>query len=101
MPVVIDGKLLTDEETEPLWEELEKIQARITKDAMITIVQDQPWKTRNAKALDRRTVAEALSSIKAPELAMKLMTSEIVADMGPSADDQSYLGLLAQVKGGG
>ena len=32
---------------------------------------------------------------------MKLMTSEIVADMGPSADDQSYLGLLAQVKGGG
>ena len=32
-PIVIDGKLLTDEESEPLWEELEKIQARITKDA--------------------------------------------------------------------
>ncbi len=98
-PVVIDGKLLTDEETEPLWEELEKIQARITKDAR-PVVQDQPWKTRNAKALDQRTVAEALSSIKAPELAMKLMTAEIVADQGPSADHQSYLGLLAQVKGG-
>ena len=99
-PVVIDGKLLTDEETEPLWEELEKIQARITKDAR-PVVQDQPWKTRNAKALDQRTVAEALHSIKAPELAMKLMTAEIVADQGPSADHQSYLGLLAQVKGGG
>ena len=32
---------------------------------------------------------------------MKLMTAEIVADMGPSADHQGYLGLLAQVKGGG
>ena len=99
-PVVIDGKLLTDEESEPLWKELEKIQARITKDAR-PVVQDQPWKTRNAKGLDQRTVAEALSSIKAPELAMKLMTAENVADMGVSADRQSYLGLLAQVKGGG
>ena len=99
-PVVIDGKLLTDEESEPLWKELEKIQARITKDAK-PVVQDQPWKTRNAKGVDQRTVAEALSSIKAPELAMKLMTAENVADMGVSADRQSYLGLLAQVKGGG
>jgi monoamine oxidase len=99
-PVVIDGRLLTDEESEPLWKELEKIQSRITKDAK-PVVQDQPWKTRNAKALDQRTVAEALSSIKAPELAMKLMTAEIVADMGVTADRQSYLGLLAQVKGGG
>ena len=40
---MIDGKLLTDEETEPLWGELEKIQARITKDAR-PVVQDQPWK---------------------------------------------------------
>jgi len=100
VPVVIDGKLLSDEESEPLWKEVEKIQARIAKDAK-PVVQDQPWKTRNAKALDRRTVAEALSGIKATPLAMKLMTAELGADMAASADRQSYLGLLAQVKGGG
>jgi monoamine oxidase len=99
-PVVIDGKLLTDEESEPLWKQVEKIQARITKDAK-PVVADQPWKTRNAKALDRRTVAEALSGIKAPELPMKLMSAELVGDMAVAADRQSYLGLLAQVKGGG
>jgi monoamine oxidase len=99
-PVVIDGKLLSDEESEPLWKQLEKIQARITKDAK-PVVADQPWKTRNAKALDQRTVAEALSGIKAPPLAMKLMTAELVGDMAVSANQQSYLGLLAQVKGGG
>ena len=99
-PVVIDGKLLTDEESEPLWKKVEKIQARITKDAK-HIVADQPWKSPNAKALDQRTVAEALAGIKAPELAMKLMMAELVADMAVSADRQSYLGLLAQVKGGG
>ncbi len=100
VPIVLDGNLLTDEESEPLWEQIEKIQARITKDARL-VVADQPWKTRNAKALDRRTVAEALSSIKAPPMAMKLMTAELVGDMGASTDRQSYLGLLAQVKGGG
>ena len=46
-------------------------------------------------------MAEALSGIKAPPLAMKLMTAELVGDMGASADRQSYLSLLAQVKGGG
>ena len=34
-------------------------------------------------------------------MAMKLMTGELAADMGASTDRQSYLGLLAQVKGGG
>ena len=47
---MIDGKLLTDEETEPLWEELEKIQARITKDAR-PVVQDQPWKNSKRKGI--------------------------------------------------
>ena len=45
-------------------------------------------------------MAEALSKIKAPERAMKLMAAELVADMSVAADRQSYLGLLAQVKGG-
>ena len=100
VPVVLDGKLLTDEESEPLWEQVEKIQARITRDAR-PVVADKPWNTPNAKALDRRSVAEAFARIKAPELAMKLMTAENVADMGVTTDRQSYLGLLAQVKGGG
>ena len=99
-PVVIDGKLLSDEEFEPLWKQVEKIEARITKDAK-AVVADQAWKTPNAKVLDRRTVAETLSDIKAPPLAIKLMAAELVGDMAVSADRQSYLGLLAQVKGGG
>jgi len=53
VPVVLDGKLLTDEESEPLWEQVEKIQARITRDAR-PVVADKPWNTPNAKALDRR-----------------------------------------------
>ena len=99
-PVVIDGKLLSDEESETLFKEVEKIEARITKDAK-PVVADQPWKTRNAKALDRLTVAEALSNIKAPEQALKFKTAGLASDMSVAADRQSYLGLLAQVKGGG
>ncbi|MGH6825782.1 flavin monoamine oxidase family protein [Methyloceanibacter sp.] len=99
-PVVIDGKLLSDKESESLFKGVEKIQARITKDAK-PVVADQPWKTRNAKALDWRTVAEALSGIKAPEQALKFMKAGLDSDMAVAADRQSYLGLLAQVKGGG
>jgi monoamine oxidase len=99
-PVVIDGKVLSDDESESLLKGMEKIQASITRDAR-PVVADQPWKTRNANALDRRTVAEALSGIKAPEMAMKLMMAGLVADMSVAAERQSYLGLLAQVKGGG
>jgi hypothetical protein len=47
--VVIDGKVLSDEESEALFKEVEKIEARITKDAK-PVVADQVWKTRNAKA---------------------------------------------------
>ena len=99
-PVVIDGKLLSDEEAETLFKEVEKIEARIAKDAK-PVVADQPWKTPNAKALDRRTVAEALSGIKAPEQALKFKMAGLASDMSVAADRQSYLGLLAQVKGGG
>ena len=42
--LVIDGKLLSDEEAEALLKEVEKIEARITKDAR-PVVADQPWKT--------------------------------------------------------
>ena len=41
VPIVLDGNLLTYEESEPLWEQIEKIQARITKDAR-PVVADQP-----------------------------------------------------------
>lgn len=99
-PIVLNGKRLTGEESEALWEEMEKAFAGIYADAG-KVDADRPWTAANAEALDRRTLASWIDGIDASPLCKTALHTMMTADNGVVTDWQSYLANLAMVKGGG
>src|SRR5688572_3653291 len=100
-PITLGGKSLAAAESEALWEELEKTFNLILKDAATVTDPSQPWRTPNAEALDRRTLASWLASLGVSPVAKAGMDALLTADNGVITEWQSYLANLAMVKGGG
>lgn len=99
-PIVLNGKKLTSEQSEQLWEEMEKAFNTIITDAA-KVDADQPWKAANAEALDKRTLADWINKLGASPLCKSALHTMMMADNGVVTEWQSYLGNLAMVKGGG
>ena len=100
-PIYIDGKRLSEEEEEKLWEEMDKVLQRMNADAE-KIDADQPWLSPNAAALDKKTGADWINEQKdVSELCRKGCWIMQAADNGQDPARQSYLGNLTQIKGGG
>ena len=100
-PIVIGGKRLSADESESLWEELEKVFNTIVADAAKVPDADEPWKAPDADALDRRTLASWIESRDASPLCKAGLRAMMTADNGVITEWQSYLANLAMVKGGG
>ena len=99
-PIVLGGKKVTAEQSEQLWEEMEKVFNTITTDAA-KVDADEPWKAQNAEALDKRTLADWINQQGASPLCKSALHTMMMADNGVLTEWQSYLGNLAMVKGGG
>lgn len=99
-PIVLNGKRLTAEESEALWEEMEKAFNTINADAA-KVDADRPWTASGAEALDRRTMASWINALEASPLCKSALHTLMTADNGVVTEWQSYLGNLAMVKGGG
>src|SRR5271169_1868536 len=100
MPIVLDGKLLPEKEASRLWDEMGRLSRMMDRDAE-PVVADRPWQTPHARILDRRSVADWLNGRHASTLAKKGLATQLVANNGVALDRQSYLGMIAAVKGGG
>jgi monoamine oxidase len=100
-PIVLGGKRLTSDESEALWEEFEKTSNLMNADAAKVPDAFEAWKTPNAEALDRRTLASWIQSVNASPLCKAGLDAMLTADNGMLTEWQSYLGNLAMVKGGG
>ena len=99
-PIVLNGKRLSADDSEALWEEMEKAFNTLVVDAA-KVDADQPWTAANAAALDRRTLASYISGLDASPLCKSGLRAMMTADNGVITEWQSYLGNLAMVKGGG
>ena len=99
-PVVLDGKRLTSDQSDALWEEMEKAFNSIVTDAA-KVDADEPWIAPDAEALDKRTLASWINALDASPLCKTGLHSLMAADNGMVTEWQSYLGNLAMVKGGG
>ena len=100
-PIYIDGKRLSEEEEEKLWEEMDQVLQRMNADAQ-NIDPEQPWLSPNAAELDRKNGKEWIDAQKdVSELCRTGMWIQQAADNGQEPAKQSYLGNLAQIKGGG
>ena len=99
-PVLINGRVLNEAESEKLYEDMDKAYATITE-ASANINADEPWNSDNAAALDKKNTAEWLAELKLDPLTNAAVRAELAADNAVAIEMQSYLGNLTVVKGGG
>jgi monoamine oxidase len=99
-PIVLNGKRLSSDESEALWEEMEKAFAPLIADAT-NIDADRPWTAPNAVELDRRTLGAWIDGLGVSAVCKAGIHTMMTADNGVVTDWQSYLGNLAMWKGGG
>lgn len=99
-PIVLNGKRLTSDESEALWEEMEKAFAPLLVDAA-KVDADRPWTAADAKALDTRTIGDWIDDLSVSATCKAGLHALVTADNGVASGWQSYLGNLAMWKGGG
>jgi len=99
-PIVLGGKVLTAQQESALWEEMDTAFSSANADAR-AVIADAPWQTPGAAALDRRSTGEWLATLGLSVLGRAGVAAQLVADNGQPLARQSYLGNLAQIKGGG
>lgn len=98
-PLVIGGKRLDKEAANAIWEELDASLRKMDADAE-KVNPDEPWKTPDAEALDKRSLADWIAKCEAGEDTKKAITAMLAGDNGAPTAKQSYLGMITQVKGG-
>ena len=99
MPITLGGKTLDEKEAEKMWEEMDAAFATLTE-ASAAIDANQPWKSANAETLDKMTMADWWKKIEGAELNRKAIWVQLASDNAVELEKQSYLGLLAGIKGG-
>src|ERR1700733_482231 len=100
-PIRVRNRTLTFEESAQLNDEMKVVLKRLTDLAETIVDPFEPWLNRNAASLDRRSLSEWLHSTKASPLCRSAIAEQLAADNGITAPNQSLLGVLAMVKGGG
>lgn len=99
-PIILGGKQLTGPEIDQASSEIDAALTLMTNDAR-AVVLEQPWMTPDAKRLDRLSTAAWIGRLEMSAVAKALLTVQFTGNNGVATDRQSYLGNLAQVRGGG
>lgn len=99
-PVMLGGKRLSSEDAEKLYEEMTAACNLMNSDAA-KVNPDEPWKSADAEALDRRNVGDWIAGLAVSDTCKSALTVMITADNAVAVKNQSYLGHLAMVQGGG
>lgn len=99
-PIILGGRRLTRAESESLYEEMSAALSLMNGDAAL-VDADEPWLTPDAAALDARATKAWVEALDCSPLCRLGLLVQFAADNGQDVARQSYLGNLAQVKGGG
>ena len=99
-PHLLNGKLIPQSELDETEPEVEKIFKILTEDAR-PINADEPWKSPLALQWDQLSTSRKLDAMDAPPLAKQLVGVMLTNDNTVPLTQQSYLGNLAQIRGGG
>lgn len=100
IPVMLGGRRLGPWESRKLLLEMEATLPRLNADAA-RVDAYEPWKSPDARALDRRTVAGWIAAQKVSDLCRLGLIAHSMGNCGVLPAWQSYLALLAAIKGGG
>jgi monoamine oxidase len=99
-PIILGGRRLEPKEAADLAKQMDRAQRLISRVAR-PINADEPWKSPNASRLDRMSLTTGLGSIEMSDECRLAFLEQLQADNGVQAAQQSWLGNLAMIKGGG
>jgi monoamine oxidase len=99
-PIALGGKRLTAKEARKLWFEMMLTSAGLVADAA-KVNAEEPWQSPNARDLDARSAANWIAGVKGSPLCKRGLEANFTGECGVPPAWQSYLGLLARIKGGG
>lgn len=99
-PLMLGGKVMPAEDSEAMFKEMDLAFALMNKDAS-EVDEDTPWTHPKAKAWDARNLKDWVDALEVGELGKTGIALQLMADNGVECKNQSYLGNLAMVKGGG
>jgi monoamine oxidase len=99
-PVIVGGWLLSPSKAIQLFREMVR-GARLINKAAKRVNAFQPWLTKGAGKLDRRSLVQGLSKIRMSHWSKEAFLEQLQTDNGIAAEKQSWLGNLAMIKGGG
>ena len=98
--VVVDGAPLAAEVARELYEEMNEALARLGADAL-QVDAAQPWLAAQAGRWDHTSLAQVLDGMGCSTLCRRLLELHFSNENAVPTAQQSYLGLLALVQGGG
>lgn len=99
-PVILGKKLLSTQQALFLLREMSAAQ-KLINNAARAVNAHEPWNTARANVLDRRSLAQGLKAIPMSSRCRLAYLELLQADNGVQAEKQSWLGVLAMIKGGG
>ena len=99
MPIYLNGKLLTKEEGDALYEEIEASQALLNPRAE-PIDADQPWKSPDAAAVDSQSIGDWIKGLSVSDAARDAIDVLMASDNAVANGKASLLGMLTAIKGG-
>ncbi len=100
-PIVIGTKPLKPSVESKLLADMNEAFAYISARAKRIVDPYAPWTDPQASSLDQENVHQFVMRSKWPQLCKEAVLQQLESDNGVSAKNQSLLGLLAMVKGGG
>ncbi len=99
-PVILDGQVLDEVEATYLFALIDAALERMTRDAR-RVDPSAPWAAKDALELDARTTRDWIESLGLGATGRNALDTQFRADNGVDTREQSYLGTLAAVAGGG
>ncbi len=100
LPVVIGGRRLSHKEARELWDGLEAALGQLNGLAA-PVLEDEPWRTPGAEELDSMSVQDWIDGLDVSPLIKRAVWINQTVDNGQDTEQQSLLGQLVAVKGGG
>jgi monoamine oxidase len=99
-PVILGGWRLSSPEAAVLGAEFLKATRILDREAR-SINPDTPWTSPMARSLDRLSLEAKIGQLPVSQLSKLALREQLETDNGVPAERQSYLGVLAMIKGGG
>jgi monoamine oxidase len=100
MPLYLDGRKMSDPQMKTIYDEMYDAFDKMARQAE-RIDARKPWLAANAHKLDRTRLSDWIASQHCSRLTKLAMEQQFSNDGGQPADKQSYLAMLAVVRGGG